>query len=165
MASRAYYSATLVAVRHLYILGRQLGLLNQSRPRGFDSETKRFRRVPSRRTSKRRIFSQFLVFRLGARRTYGAGFLFEPKRKTILLRAVNELRTQRWVIPNGFIVRNLLFGRQASSPCTRPKWELPHVQNMWKPCGMLALTGFSAALYVCKVSRTVGFAFVRVRLD
>ena len=72
MASRAYYSATLVAVRHLYILGRQLGLLNQSRPRGFDSETRRFRRVPSRRTSKRRIFSQFLVFRLGLRRKFGA---------------------------------------------------------------------------------------------
>ena len=134
MASRAYYSATLVAVRHLYVLGRQLGLLNQSRPRGFDSETKRFRRVPSRRTSKRRIFSQFLVFRLGVRRRFGAGFLFEPKRKTILLRAVNELRTQRFVIPNGFIVRDLLLGGRRAlldasqiglSPCAK------HVESLW----------------------------------
>jgi hypothetical protein len=41
----------------------------------------------------------------------------------------------------------------------------PDVEIIWKSCGMRRLTGFYAARYVCKVSRTVGFALVRVRLD
>ena len=68
------------------------------------------------------------------RRKFGAGFLFEPKRKTILLRAVNEIRTQRFVVPNGFSVRNPLLGRSrallhacqiGTSPCAK------HVESLW----------------------------------
>ncbi len=41
-----------------------------------------------------------------------------------------------------------------------PYMNLPDVEIWWKFCGMLALTGFCAARYVCKVSRTVGFTLV-----
>jgi len=43
--------------------------------------------------------------------------------------------------------------------------QLPDVEIIWKSCGKQSLTGFSAARYVCRVSRTVGFAFVCFRLD
>ena len=165
MASRAYYSATLVAVRHLYILGRQLGLLNQFRPRDFDSETERFRRVPSRRTSKRRIFSQFLVFRLGVRRKFGAWVSIRAKAEDHTVARCKRAPHSKVCHSERFYREGSAFGRQASSPGRVPNRNFHRVQNMWKACGMLRLTGFSAALYGCKVSRTVGFAFVRVRLD
>jgi hypothetical protein len=45
-------------------------------------------------------------------------------------------------------------------PSRIPTQDFPDVEIIWKSCGMLRLTGFSAARYVCEVSRTVGFALV-----
>jgi len=62
------------------------------------------------RTSKR-IFSQFSVFRLGLSQKRMRRKWRLPDRKAILLRVFERptrILTQSLVIPNGFIVRNLL---------------------------------------------------------
>jgi hypothetical protein len=112
------------------------------------------------RTSKQAFFSQFLVFRVGMRRNLAC----YSGRKAILLRA-SERRYKPLVIPNSPTVRNLLLGlKLAALPPSAPG-RIPIVEIIWKFCGKRRLTGSNAALYVCKVSRTVGFAFVPIRLD
>ena len=122
------------------------------------------------RTSKRRIFSQFSVFRFGMRRNWRIFFKIKAEGAYCCV-LVSRLQSES--NPKGQSSchseqpyrEESAFRLLPSSPAPPPNPRLPDVENIWKSCGMCWLTGFSHALYVCKVSRTVGFALVRVRLD
>ena len=83
-----------------------------------------------------------------------------PTRKTILLR-VSERLTQKQ-IPHDKAVRNdkTLGDRQLSRSAPNSRCG-NHLEILWEA----TIDGIYAALYGCKVSRTVGFALVRFRLD
>ena len=66
--------------------------------------------------------------------------------------------TQSLVIPNGLIVRNLFWFSLAAlllSHSENPRCG-NHLEILWEAM----IDGIYTALYVCKVSRTVGFALV-----
>ena len=87
-----------------------------------------------------------------------SGVLLRPEGHTVArIRAPDaEISPQAVVIPNGFIVRNLLplaallLSHSESSRCGN------HLEILWEAM----IDGIYTALYVCKVSRTVGFALV-----
>ena len=121
----------LSSLSGIYVFRKVIGLLNQSRPRGFDSETGRFRRVPSRRTSKRRIFSQFLVFRLGVRRKFGAWVSIRAKAEDHTVARCKRAPHSKVCHSERFYREGSAFGRQASSPGRVPNRTF----NMCKTCG------------------------------
>jgi hypothetical protein len=63
-----------------------------------------------------------------------AAFHSERKAHTVArIRAPNPKRPKGFVIPNSFIVRNLLLGLAGSSPAPAPR--IPDVEIIWKSCG------------------------------
>ena len=164
MASRAVF-ATLVVVRHLtFIEGVRLSNFPAT---GFDSEDvvyhslgfpEAFRRVPSKQGPPNA--GSFLNFESSASACAEfAGVSFQPKRKAILLRAVTSAPQASAIPKPGRKTRRGICGevKKRQLPGPRPNLRIPDVEIIWKSCGILRLTGFRAAQYVCKVSRTVGF--------
>ena len=105
---------------------------------GLDSETtSRFLKGTfEARTSKSKLFSQFSVFRFGVRR-----------------------KSAFFAVLGGRPYRCVRF-LSLQAPQSFHSEQISHVENMCKCCGMCRLTGSRAATYVCKVSRTAGFALV-----
>ena len=116
-----------------------------------------FRRVPSKQGPPKRSFLNFLSSVSGCAKC-------TPKvasssgRKTILLRVFRSA-VKGLVIPSE--ARNLGLGWQLS--CRFPKRSTcgKHLEILWDA----SIDRILCRTYVCKVSRTVGFALVRVRLD
>jgi hypothetical protein len=111
------------------------------------------------RNLQTRIFSQFLSSAPACAKIWRDRDVFSQAEGPILLRAVFRAPAKSFVIPNGFIVRNLLFA--GSSPATARAWVFPigfsrcgkHLEILCAP----SVDRIFAALYGCKVSRTVGF--------
>ena len=116
------------------------------------------------RTSKR-IFSQFSVFRPAC----AESGVDRPEGHTVA--RIRERQTQRFVIAKGFVipnraespVRNLLLGL-AALLLPLPK-VLPACGKRLEILWDVSIDRILRRTYVCKVSRTVGFALVRDRLD
>jgi len=68
--------------------------------------------------------------------------------------SLRSMNGQECPFPHSF----LIFA--GSSPVTCPARAFPDVEIIWKSCALRRLTGILAALYVCRVSRTAGFALV-----
>jgi hypothetical protein len=110
--------------------------LQSSRPRDFIREATHFRRVPSKQGPPTRIFSQFLVFRIGLPEMHAESGVFSRTEghTVVRIRAPTQNGPKGLVIPNSFIVRNLLLGLVGSSPVPAPR--IPDVEIIWKSCGM-----------------------------
>jgi hypothetical protein len=90
---------------------------------------------------------------------------FYPGTEGHTVARVRAPNPKAFVIPNGLIVRDLLLGFAASSLQSLPELILSrcgnHLEILWEA----QIDRIKRRQYVCKVSRTVGFAFVRFRLD
>jgi hypothetical protein len=86
-----------------------------------------------------------------------APFRIRAERKTTLLRGLNDPRGVE--APSG-----VEFERRPEGPPLHRR-QVPIVENEWKFCGMPRLTGFFAAQYVGRVSRTVRFLFESARTE
>jgi len=119
-----------------------------------------FRRVPSKQGPPKGSFLNFLSSDSGCRKNACAETGAYPTGRPYCCAyssARPRILTQSLVIPNGFIVRNLL--SLAALPHSLPECFSrcgKHLEILWEAM----IDGIYTATYACKVSRTVGFALV-----
>jgi hypothetical protein len=125
---------------------------------------KPFRRVPSKQGPPKDLFSISCLPSGLRQKRVRRNWRSIPIGRLILLRAVLS-STAMWGQPPSAVRRAQLdlSCRQLSCSQKFPMWKSSgnHLEILWEAI----IDGIFAALYGCKVSRTVGFAFERFRLD
>jgi hypothetical protein len=151
----AYFVASLGIVRHLRFKAR-IKVLNC--PGHGTSFGKKFSKGTFKaRNLQSKFFSQFLVFRIGLRKMHAELGVFTRDGRPYCCAHSSAALNPRFVIPSGLIARNLLSIFAGSSPLPASDSRCGnHLEILWEA----HVDGISAARYVCKVSRTVGFALV-----
>lgn len=147
VASRAILSQLSSLVRHQYVWGMSPEIIPAT---GCDSEAVRFLKGTFKvRTSKASSF--FNLLSSASACAENSGRFPGGRPYCCALKKLNGTRDSR-----RSAVRSSAARRCAGSSRSRPPTAFPDVENRCKICAMCGLTGFFAARYVCKVSRTTG---------